>query len=104
MPDPIPLARVKELLTDEATHRTLPREAGLALQHAELFARLPAKATDELVAELRTLPYVDATVAVKVADTLPQYPEEIRLLFSKERVVLDEAQITRLLEIVAQHR
>jgi DNA-directed RNA polymerase subunit F len=104
MPEPISLARVKELLSDEASHRTLPREAGLALQHAELFARLTPQATDELVAELRTLPYVDATVAVKVADTLPQYPEEIRLLFSKERVVLDEAQITRLLEIVAQHR
>jgi len=104
MPEPIPLSRVKELLTDEASHRTLPREAGLALQHAELFARLTPEATEKLVAELRTLPYVDATVAVKVADTLPQYPEEIRLLFSKERVVLDEAQITRLLEIVAQHR
>ncbi|HTW39929.1 MAG TPA: RNA polymerase [Thermoplasmata archaeon] len=104
MPEPIPLARVKELLTDEATHRTLPREAGLALQHAELFARLTTKATDELVTELRTLPFVDAAVAVKVADVMPQYPEEIRLLFSKERVVLDEAQIARLLEIVAQHR
>jgi DNA-directed RNA polymerase subunit F len=104
MPEPVSLSRVKDLLTDEATHRTLPREAGLALQHAELFARLSTEATDKLIAELRTLPYVDATVAVKVADTLPQYPEEIRLLFSKERVVLDEAQITRLLEIVAHHR
>jgi DNA-directed RNA polymerase subunit F len=104
MPEPISLSRVKELLTYEATHRTLPREAGLALQHAELFARLTPEATDKLVAELRTLPYVDAAVAVKVADVLPQYPEEIRLLFSKERVVLDEAQIARLLEIVSQHR
>jgi DNA-directed RNA polymerase subunit F len=104
MPEPVSLARVKELLADEATHRTLPREAALALQHAEQFAHLTSEATDKLIAELRTLPYVDATVAVKVADTLPQYPEEIRLLFSKERVVLDEAQITRLLEIVAQHR
>jgi DNA-directed RNA polymerase subunit F len=103
-PEPIPLARVKDLLTDEASHRTLPRGGGRALQHAEQFARLTTEATDKLVAELRTLPYVDATVAVKVADTLPQYPEEIRLLFSKERVVLDEAQIAKLLEIVAQHR
>ncbi len=104
MPEPVTLARVKELLADEAAHRTLPREAALALQHAEQFARLPREATDQLVAELRTLPYVDAVVAAKIADMLPQYPEEIRLLFSKERVVLDEAQITRLLEIVAQHR
>jgi DNA-directed RNA polymerase subunit F len=104
MPDPVPLARVKELLTDEASHRTLPREAGLALQHAELFARLSTEATDKLIAELRTLPFVDAAVAVKIADFLPQYPEEVRLLFAKERVVLDEAQITRLLEVLAQHR
>lgn len=104
MPDPIPLARVKDLLTEEASHRTLPREASLALQHAESFARLTDEATARLIEELRGLPYVDAAVAVKIADTLPQYPEEIRLLFSKERVPLDEEQVGRLLEIVAHHR
>ena len=104
MPDPVPLARVKELLAEEATRRTLPREAALALQHAEMFARLTTEATEKLIAELRTMPFVDAAVAVKIADTLPQYPEEIRLLFSKERVGLDEEQVARLLEIVAHHR
>jgi DNA-directed RNA polymerase subunit F len=104
MPDPVPLSRVKDLLAAEAARRTLPREAALALQHAELFVRLTPEATDKLIAELRTLPFVDAAAAVKVADTLPQFPEEVRLLFSKERVVLDEEQITRLLEIVAHHR
>ena len=104
MPEPVLVARVKDLLTEEATHRTLPREAGLALQHAEGFARLSSEATDKLIAELRTLPFVDASVAVKIADILPQYPEEVRLLFSKERVALDEEQVTRLLEIVAHHR
>lgn len=104
MAEPVPLARVKKMLADEASRRTLPREASLALQHAELFARLTEEATDKLVAELRTLPFVDAPLAIKLADVLPQYPEEIRLLFSKERVALDEAQVARLLEIVAQHR
>lgn len=104
MPDPVPLARVKELLAEEATRRTLPREAALALQHAEIFARLTPEATQKMIEELRTLPFVDAALAIKIADVLPEYPEEIRLLFSKERVALDEAQIARLLEIVAHHR
>ncbi|HXW66829.1 MAG TPA: RNA polymerase Rpb4 family protein [Thermoplasmata archaeon] len=104
MPEPVPLARVKELLVEDAAGRTLPREAALALQHAEQFARLSAEETAKLIAELRALAFVDLSVAVKAADTLPQYPEEIRLLFAKERVVLDEAQITRVLEIVAQYR
>ncbi|HXY12798.1 MAG TPA: RNA polymerase Rpb4 family protein [Thermoplasmata archaeon] len=104
MPEPVPLAKVKDLLTEEAARRTLPREAGLALQHAEQFARLSSEQTAKLLAELRALPYVDANIAVKIADVLPQYPEEIRLLFSKERVALDEEQVTKLLEIVAHHR
>jgi DNA-directed RNA polymerase subunit F len=104
MPEPVPLVTVKTLLTEETTRRTLPREAGLAHQHAEQFARLEPESTAKLIAELRTLPFVDAALAVKIADVLPQYPEEVRLLFSKERVLLDEAQLTRLLELVAQYR
>ncbi len=104
MPEPVPLSKVKDLLVEEAAHRTLPREAALAHQHADQFARLTTEQTAKLLAELRALPYVDANIAVKIADILPQYPEEIRLLFSKERVALDEEQVTRLLEIVAQHR
>jgi DNA-directed RNA polymerase subunit F len=104
MPEPVSLAKVRDLLTEEAARRTLPREAALAHQHAELFARLTSEATAKLIEELRTLPFVDAAVAVKIADSLPQYPEEIRLLFSKERVPLDEEQVARLLEIVAHHR
>lgn len=104
MPEPIPLTTVKEMLAAEATRRTLPREATLALQHAETFVRLTPEATQKLITDLRELPFVDATLAVKLADVLPQYPEEIRLLFSKERVVLDETQLGRLLEILAHHR
>jgi DNA-directed RNA polymerase subunit F len=104
MPDPLPLSDVKQKLSDEAAVRTLPREAMLAQQHAEGFARLEPAATAKLLADLRTLPFVDAALAVKLADIHPQWPEEIRLLFSKERVVLDETQLNRLLEILAQHR
>ena len=104
MPDPVPLSTVKQLLVDEAAQRTLPREAQLALQHAEAFTRLTPEQTAKLLEALRALPFIDAALAVKVADILPQYPEEVRLLFAKERVFLDEAQLTRLLEIVAQHK
>ena len=104
MPEPVPLARVKALLTEEAGRRTLPREASLAQQHAEGFARLSVEDTAKIIGQLKELPYVDTSLAVKLADVLPQYPEEVRLLLAKERVLLDEAQLTKLLEIVAQYR
>lgn len=104
MPDPVPLADVRKMLTDEAGRRTLPREALLAQQHAELFAPLSPEDIQKLVGQLRALPFVDANLAVKIADVLPQYPEEIRLLFAKERVVLEEEQLTKLLELIAQYK
>jgi DNA-directed RNA polymerase subunit F len=104
MPEPVPLSTVKKLLTEETARRTLPREATLALQHVEGFARLSEEDTRKLIEELRALPFVDAPLAVKIADVLPQYPEEVRLLLSKERVLLDEPQLTRLLETVAKYR
>lgn len=104
MPDPIPLAEVKRLLADEAGRRPLPREATLAAQHAELFARLTPEATTKLIEELSTLPFVDHAIAVRLADSLPQYPEEVRLLLSRERIVLEEPQLEKLLEILAHHR
>jgi DNA-directed RNA polymerase subunit F len=104
MPEPVPLATVKTLLTDEMAKRTLPRDAALAQGHADAFARLSPEETAKLIAELRQLPFVDANLAVKISDVLPQFPEEVRVLFSKERVLLDEAQLTRLLELIAQYR
>jgi len=104
MTEPVPLSTVKRMLDEEAARRPLPREALLAQQHADAFARLTPEQTDKLLKELGTLPYVSTSLAVKIADVLPQYPEEIRLLFAKERIALDEAQLNRLLEIVAQHR
>jgi DNA-directed RNA polymerase subunit F len=104
VPEPVPLSEVKRLLLEEAGRRALPREAMLAQGHAETFARLEPEATRKLIEELKTLPFVDTALAIKIADILPQYPEEVRLLFSKERVLLDETQLARLLEVVAQHR
>jgi DNA-directed RNA polymerase subunit F len=100
----VPLAEVKRLLDEEAGRRALPREATLAKQQAELFARLDLASTEKLMAELKALEFVDTAAAIRVADTLPQYPEEVRLLFSRDRIVLDEAQITQILETVAHYR
>ncbi len=104
MPEPVPLSTVKQMLVDEAARRPLPREALLAQQHAEAFARLSPEDTQKMLGELAALGFVSVPVAIKIADLLPQYPEEVRLLFAKERLALDEAQITSILELVARYR
>lgn len=104
MTDTIPLARVRDLLTAEGANRTLSREAQLALAHAEATLKISTKDTEELVDKLRELPYLDLVLATKIADVLPQWPEEVRLLASKDRTLLDEDQIKSILELTAHYR
>jgi len=104
MTEAISLTAVKDLLTEAAQKRTLSREAQLALQHAEASVKLTREDTEKLLGELKELPWVDPLFALKVADLLPQFPEEVRLLASKDRTVLDEEQIKSLLELTAKYR
>lgn len=104
MTETIPLARVKELLATEAAKRTLSREAQLALAHAEASLKLEPKDTEKLIGQLRELPYLDIVLATKIADVLPQWPEEVRLLASKDRTLLDEEQVKAILELTAHYR
>ncbi len=104
MTEAIPLAVVKDLLTETSQKRTLSREAQLALQHAEASVKLSREDTEKLLGELKELPWVDPLFALKIADLLPEFPEEVRLLASKDRTVLDEEQIKSLLELTAKYR
>ncbi len=104
MTETIPLARVKDLLTEEASKRTLSREAQLAMAHAEASLKLSTKDTDTLLEELKALPFLDPVLASKIADILPQWPEEVRLLASKDRTLLDEEQVKSILDLAAKFR
>jgi DNA-directed RNA polymerase subunit F len=104
MTDPVPLAVVKDLLTEAGGKRTLSREAQLALQHAEATLKLKREDTEKLLAELKELPWMDIPLAVKIVDLLPQFPEEVRLLASRDRTTLDEEQINAVLELTAKYR
>ena len=46
---------------------------------------------------------VTDAVALKIADLLPRYPEDVRAIFSKERVTLEPQQIQQIIDIVEKH-
>jgi DNA-directed RNA polymerase subunit F len=102
--EPVPLADVKDLLTQEAARRPLPREAQLALQHAESTLKLEPEQSRALLQELRALGFLEVPLAIKITDILPQWPEEVRLLVPRDRPPLDEGQVQAVLDLVAKYR
>jgi DNA-directed RNA polymerase subunit F len=97
------LAEVKEFLEEEAEKRELTTEQRYALEHAKLFAKITAKKSRQLVDDLKKLPFVTEASACKIADILPQYTDDVRSIFFKERYTLKEEDISKVIEIVSKY-
>ncbi|MBQ8179296.1 MAG: hypothetical protein IJ026_02470 [Candidatus Methanomethylophilaceae archaeon] len=99
----VTLAEVRDLLAAEGEKRELLTSQKAALDHAQTVSYLTLESTKDLVAEVSELEDVSDAVAVKIADLLPKHPEDVRAIFSKERITLDSDKINQIIEIVAKY-
>ncbi len=100
----VTLAEVKEMLEHESKERIeLVNEQKVALDHASKFAKLPPKEAQKLLADLKELEFISEPVAYRIVDICPQYPEEVRALFAKERLILDKKQIDQVIAAVKKY-
>ncbi|NLK25086.1 MAG: RNA polymerase [Euryarchaeota archaeon] len=100
----VTLAEVKETLEESSEQRELSADQKLALDHAQKVAKLPAEKAKELQAELAEFEFVSEALCAKIADLLPSHSDEVRVLFSKERVVLEKKYIEQILSTVQKYR
>lgn len=99
----VTVAEVRDLLQAESELRGydfMLASQKAALDHAQKTCSISKEQADAIVAAAMQLDFVTEPVAVKIADLLPEYPEDVRAIFSKERVVLEKEQIETVLEIV----
>lgn len=105
----ITISEAKEIMEEIAKKRQeegeLLFETRRALKHLRLFAKLPADKAKELVEELIKLPQVGKKeVAVKLVDILPRTPDEVRVIYAKEKVTLTPEQIQEILNVLDRYR
>ena len=96
----VSLSEVEQLLAKEGKERELSTEQKVALDHAQKFSRTGSDAAKRLQKELAGLGFISEQNVVKIMDLLPQTPEDVRLVFSKERQTPEKKQIEQIIEIV----
>jgi DNA-directed RNA polymerase subunit F len=107
--DYITIAEAKEVLDRIARRRKkraeLLYETRRALRHLKTLAKLPAEKSKELVEELLKLPQVSKKeLAVKLADVMPRIPEEVRIIYAKEKVTLTPEEIQEIIDVIDKYR
>ncbi|OPY34203.1 MAG: RNA polymerase Rpb4 [Methanomassiliicoccales archaeon PtaU1.Bin124] len=99
----VPLAEVKEMLEEESKLRELTPEQKLALDQASKMSRTDADKAGKLMKELTAIDFISEGVAVKIVDLMPMHADDIRVLFAKERLVLDKKQIEQIIKLVEKY-
>ena len=100
----VSLAEVKNILKKVSKERNeISYEQRIALEHAQQFAKLPVKKTQDLIKELMKLEHIEEVHAIKIADLLPTTEDDVKAIFAKERFTLSENDIKSILNIVRKY-
>src|ERR1041385_1469544 len=101
----ISLAEVKAMLEKSQKDRAeLTYEQKIALEHAKRFARVEPKVAQAISKAVQAaLAGVEEKFALRVADLLPQHPDDVRAIFQKSRHELSDDDVAKILAIVDEH-
>src|SRR5688572_32933248 len=101
----VTLAEVKAMLEKAQKDRAeLTYEQKIALEHAKRFARVDVKVAKAIAKGIQdAMPGVEEKFALRVADLLPQHPDDVKAIFQKSRHDVSDADVAKALAVVDEH-
>lgn len=105
--EPIPAAKVKEILEEFKEKHELSYEQNVTLEHVTHINKLSLEDTEKLIEELEEAEFSNFTLskklAVRIADLVPRDMADLRLIFAKERVSPSKEDMEAILEIIEKY-
>ena len=99
----VSLAEALKILEKESEKRELGYEQKLAHAHAQQFSKLKSEESEKLKNDLMKLEHMNEPLAYKIVEILPNHPDDIRVIFSKERHTLSPNETDAILEAVRKY-
>ena len=101
---PVSLAEVKNILKKVSKEREeMLYEQKIALEHAQRFSKLTMKKVEDMIKELKKIEALDEKHAYKIADVLPRTPDDIKTIFAKERLSINDGDVKKIIDIVEKY-
>lgn len=102
---PVSLPIVKRLMQERKKQGELSYEQNLTLEYSRKFSKLTEKQTDDLVKELLNAnEKLDAGNCIALANIMPDNIDELRIILAKERFILSDEELNKLLEVVGNYQ
>jgi DNA-directed RNA polymerase subunit F len=102
---PVSLPAVKRLVQERKKEGELSYEQNLALEYAKKFSKLTEKQAETMVSDLQGAnEKLEEGNAVEIANLMPENIEELRLILAKERFILSDEELSKIMEVVEKHK
>lgn len=100
---PVNMAEAKEVMVKREKEGELKYEQKIALENLRKFTRANAKDAKAIVTELEQVLRMSPEVLVQIINNMPKNPDELRLIFARERFSLKEDEIAKILSIIKKY-
>jgi len=100
---PVSMIEAKEILSSREKRKELSYEQKLALEHLNKFTKLKPEEAKKLSEELSSVLRMSQETLVQILNFLPKNPDELRMIFSREKFSLKEDEINKILEIIKKY-
>jgi DNA-directed RNA polymerase subunit F len=100
----VTISEVKNILKKiEKQRPELTYEQRIALEHSNKFSKLTNQKSKELIKDLIKLEFIEEIHAYKIVDLIPKSSEDIKTIFAKERLNLDENKIKEIIKLINKY-
>jgi DNA-directed RNA polymerase subunit F len=100
---PVSMAVARDIIIKREKAGELGYEQKLAAEHLKKFTKLDSKKSEKLIEDLNSVMRMSQETSVQIVNILPKNPDEVRLVFAREKFSLKEDEVTKILEIVKKY-
>jgi DNA-directed RNA polymerase subunit F len=94
------LEEVREILEKISKERELNNLQKNVLRHAQEFSKVKQKDIKRLKEKLMKIEIINEKYAAKLIDLMPKTPDEVRVVFLKDKIIPTPEDIQKILEIL----
>lgn len=100
---PISMPEAKEIMLKKEKQGELNYEQKLALEHLKNFTKISEKDSKKLEADISDIIKMSPETLAQILNVLPKNPDELRMIFAREKFSLKEEEIKKILDLIAKY-
>lgn len=100
---PVGMAEAKKIMSSREKSEELSYEQKLAVEHLNKFTKISYEDAQKFLEDISQVLRMSPETTVKIIDLLPQTPDELRMIFAREKFSLKEDEIQKILELVKKY-